>query len=171
MPRSILVAYASKHGSTQETAEAIAGMLRDEGLWAHTRRAAEIDDLWGYDGVVLAGSIYAGRWHTDARDFLKRHRQELAEVPVAIFAMGPKTSSEHDLGEARKQLDLNLKKLPDVRPVTIAIFGGVVDPAKLHFPFNKLPATDARDWDAIRSWSKEVAEAMLRTGKRTRVPV
>ena len=169
MPRSILVAYASKHGSTQETAEAIAGMLRDEGLWAHTCRAAEVADIWGYEGVVLGGSLYTGRWHADARDFLKRHHTALAGLPVALFAMGPKTSSDHDRAEARRQLDLNLKKLPDIRSASIAIFGGVVDPPKLHFPFNKLPKTDARDWEAIGRWAEEVAETM-RVSRRAAVP-
>jgi len=160
MPRTILVAYASKHGSTRETAEAIGGMLRDEGLWVETNEAAAVTSVFGYDGVVLGGSLYAGRWHGDSRAFLKRHGKQLESVPLAIFAMGPKSSSEDDLAGARKQLDQNLKKFPDVHPFSIAIFGGVIDPAKLHFPFSKLPATDARDWDAIRRWAEEVACAV-----------
>ena len=41
--------------------------------------------------------------------------------------------------------------------MSVAIFGGVIDPAKLHFPLNRIEAADARDWDAIRSWADEIA--------------
>jgi menaquinone-dependent protoporphyrinogen oxidase len=160
MPHTILVAYASKHGSTQETAEAISEILHAEGLWVETQEAAAVTSLFGYDGVVLGGSLYAGRWHPDARAFLKRYGTHLESVPLAIFAMGPKSSSEDDLAGARKQLDHNLKKFPGLHPVSIAIFGGVIDPEKLHFPFNRLPATDARDWDSVRRWADEVACAV-----------
>ena len=33
----------------------------------------------------------------------------------------------------------------------------LVKPESWRFPFNRLPAFDARDWDAIRGWSEEVA--------------
>jgi menaquinone-dependent protoporphyrinogen oxidase len=37
----------------------------------------------GYGLAVLGAPLYSGRWHRDAHRFLKRHRQELAGVPVA----------------------------------------------------------------------------------------
>jgi hypothetical protein len=39
------------------------------------------------------------------------------------------------------------------------VFGGVVDPTKLRFPLSRMPASDARDWDAIDGWAAEVATA------------
>jgi hypothetical protein len=42
-------------------------------------------------------------------------------------------------------------------PATVAIFGGVVDPTKLHFPFTHMQASDARDWNAVSSWAHELA--------------
>jgi hypothetical protein len=39
----------------------------------------------------------------------------------------------------------------------VAVFGGAIDPARLRFPFNRMPASDARDWDAIRTWTAEIA--------------
>ena len=44
--------------------------------------------------------------------------------------------------------------------VAVAIFGGVVDPRKLSFPFNHMPASDARDWEAIHAWTDEVADLL-----------
>ena len=47
----------------------------------------------------------------------------------------------------------------------VEIFGGVVDPRELHFPFSHMPATDARDWAEIESWAREIA-----SGFRVREP-
>ena len=118
--------------------------------------------LDGYDAVIVGGSIYAGRWHADARSFVKRFAAELRGMPVAVFAMGPKSSEPEDIASSREQLDLGLKKLPDVGACPIAIFGGVIDPAKLHFPFSRLPATDARDWHEIRMFAESFASAVRR---------
>jgi hypothetical protein len=43
----------------------------------------------------------------------------------------------------------------NVTPSLIAGFGGVVDPQSLRFPFNRLPAGDARDWEAIRRFAEQ----------------
>jgi menaquinone-dependent protoporphyrinogen oxidase len=157
MPRSVLVAYATKHGSTREVAQALAETLRDNGLQVDTRPAAEVDDVASYEGIVLGGSLYVGRWHPDALRFLERHLHALATLPVAVFAMGPRTAEEHDLADSLAQLERALAKVPAVEPFTVAVFGGVVDPTKLRFPFSRMPASDARDWDAIRAWGQVVA--------------
>jgi hypothetical protein len=51
------------------------------------------------------------------------------------------------------------RKVPEVHPAAVAIFGGVVDPKRLRFPFNRMPASDARDWASIRAWAGSVGEA------------
>ena len=156
----LLVAYGSKHGSTQEVALAIAQRLRKKGLEVELRRAAEVEDVTPFDGVVLGGALYFGRWHQEAARFLAKHSRELAEQPPAVFALGPKSADDHGLAESRAQLDKALAKVPEVKPRSIAVFGGVLDPAKLRFPLNRMPASDARDWDAIDEWADAVA-AML----------
>ncbi len=157
MNRRILVAYATKRGSTREVAESVAATLCALGLEAECRPAAEVEDLDGYAAVVLGGALYMGRWHADARDFLKRHRRLLAALRLAVFAMGPRTLAESDVEESHEQLDNALAMVPELEPVSVAVFGGVVDPAELRFPFNRMPASDARDWDAIHVWAQDVA--------------
>jgi menaquinone-dependent protoporphyrinogen oxidase len=153
----ILVAYATKRGSTREVAEAVAATLHGQGLAVEVRPARDVSDLSGYDGVVLGGALYTGRLHRDAREFLARHRNTLAVKPAAVFAMGPRTATEKDLAQSRAQLDRALAAVPEVEPQAVAIFGGVLDPAKQRFPFSRMAASDARDWEAIRRWAEEVA--------------
>ena len=157
---NVLVAYASKHGSTREVTEAVAARLADEGLAVDVLPAAAVESVAAYDAVVLGGALSMGRWHGDARAFLKRHRDALARLPVAVFAMGPLTLAEDEVAGSRAQLDKALGKVPAVQPTSVAIFGGVVDPAKLRFPMNRMPASDARDWDAIAAWASAVAAAL-----------
>jgi menaquinone-dependent protoporphyrinogen oxidase len=157
MTSSVLVAYATKRGSTQEVAEAIGESLAERGIEVDVRPAGEVRALAGYTGVVLGGALYMGRWHDDARAFLKPHRQALTALPTAIFAMGPRTLEPSEVAESRSQLDHALTKVPELEPVTTAIFGGVVDPAKLPFPLSHMPGSDARDWQAIEAWAGEVA--------------
>jgi menaquinone-dependent protoporphyrinogen oxidase len=152
----LLVAYGSKHGSTKEVAEAIAAKVKSAGREVEVRRAAEVEDVRPYEGVVLGGSLYFGRWHGDAARFLSKHRRKLSELPVAVFALGPQTAAPEDLAESRAQLDKALRKVPEVEPRSIAVFGGVIDPAKLRFPLSRMPASEARDWDAVEAWADEI---------------
>lgn len=153
MEGTVLVAYATKHGSTREVAEAVAARLREHGLHVELESANTTRELDGIEAVVLGGSLYMGRWHPDARRFLKRNRAQLAETPLAVFGMGPLTTEDKDVASARQQLEHALRKTPELEPRTVAIFGGVVDPDKLSFPFNHMPASDARDWDEIQRWT------------------
>ena len=158
----VLVAYASRAGSTREVANRVADRIDAAGLCVDVRPASEVTDLERYDGVVLGAALYMGRLHGDARRFLRRHRKRLARMPFAIFAMGPRTLDEDDVAGSRAQLQAALRKVPEVQPALDGIFGGVVDPAKLGFPFNRMPASDARDWTAIEEWA-DLAAALFRT--------
>jgi menaquinone-dependent protoporphyrinogen oxidase len=161
----MLVAYASKHGSTQEVAGAIAAALRELGHRVDLRPADEVKDIASYDAVVLGGSLYMGQWHREARRFLRRHRKQLAAGRVAIFALGPLHDTEREVTGSRRQLDRALGKVPEVKPVAVAIFGGRIDPGELRFPFSHMPQSDARDWDAIRLWAEGLPD-LLATKKR-----
>jgi Flavodoxin domain len=52
-PRRVLVAYATRHGSTREVAEEIATTLRERGLRVDLRPAAGCERLDEYAAVVI----------------------------------------------------------------------------------------------------------------------
>ena len=160
MSKPILVAYATKRESTHEVAEALAARMRARGAEVDVRTAAEVGTLKPYGAVVLGGALYAGRWHPDARRFLAHHREELEHMhmPVAVFAMGPLELKPADVESARRQLDRALAKEHELAPVSVTIFGGVIDPTKLRFPFTHMDAVDARDWQAIEAWADQLIE-------------
>jgi len=159
MSASILVAYATRYGSTQEVAEAVAAALREGGQAVDCQPAKNVRSLDGYGAVVLGAPLYMFHWHKDAKSFLSRHQQALMVRPVAVFAMGPLKDEAKDWQDVRAQLDKELLKFPWLTPVAAEVFGGKHDPAKLTFPHNlipalkQMPATDIRDWTAIRAWA------------------
>jgi menaquinone-dependent protoporphyrinogen oxidase len=153
MAADVLIVYASKHGSTEQVARGIGETLRSRGLTTAIQRAQEVMDLSGYRAVLIGGCIYTGRWHHDARDFLKRHRRDLERLPFAVFALGPGKDTPEDFAESRKQLDHALAHFPEIEARTVAVFGGVIDPEKLHFPFNRMERRDLRDWKEVRAWA------------------
>ena len=154
----VLVAYASKHGTTREVAEAIAATLREfNHLEVEIEDAARVHDIARYGAVVVGGGLYMGKWHADARQLLKRHRNELAERRLAVFGMGPDSLEESKVAESRRQLERALAATPELEPIAVTIFGGALMPETWRFPFNRLPAFDARDFDTIGSWAEEVA--------------
>ncbi len=163
MPASILVGYATRYGSTREVAEAIAATLSQGGLSVVCQPMQEVRALDGHDAVVIGAPLYMFRWHKDAMRFLSRHRQALAGRPAAVFALGPMNNVAKEFQDARAQLDKELAKHPWFAPAAIEVFGGKYDPATLRFPLSlmpalrQMPASDVRDWTAIRAWAGQLA--------------
>ncbi len=163
MSASVLVAYATRYGSTQEVAEAVAATMRERGLAVDIQPMRDVQSLDQYRAVVLGAPLYMMHWHKNALHFLKRHRAALTQRPVAIFALGPFHAEEKEYQEVRRQLEKELAKFPWLTLAEIAIFGGKFDPQKLTFPHNLVPAlksmpgSSVRDWTAIRAWASDLA--------------
>ncbi len=169
MSASVLVGYATRYGSTQEVAEAVAATLRERGLEVDIGPMRKVRTLDQYRAVVLGAPLFWNGWHGDARSFLSRHREALTQRPVAIFALGPFHSpiDEKEWQYSREQLEKELAQFPWLTPVALELFGGKMDPAKLRFPYNlpanplkQMPPTDIRDWTAIRTWASNLAATL-----------
>lgn len=159
----VLVAYASKHGSTREIAEVIGESLRETGLEVDVRAAAEVDDLGPYDAVVLGSALYSAHWQRDANRFVRRHRAELPQRPVWLFSSGPL-----DWSADRADIPLAEHVARDVEPIGARghrTFGGRLLPDTPGIEPHILathPTGDFRNWTAIRAWAREIAGALER---------
>ncbi|GAA4607349.1 menaquinone-dependent protoporphyrinogen oxidase [Actinoplanes octamycinicus] len=147
----ILVAYATKRGSTQEVAEAVATAATAAGAQARVLPARAVENSladWGL--VILGAPIYSGRWHRDAHRFLARHRDELDRMPVAVFGLGPRRDDEEAWRRSSEQLERALARRSWLVPVSVGLFGGA-DP-----PGGRRPRRDLRDWAEIGDWTRKV---------------
>jgi menaquinone-dependent protoporphyrinogen oxidase len=163
----VLVAYATRYGSTKQAAEGIAAALRKAGMDADLKPLRTVRTLEGYRGVVLGAPLFMFRWHNDALSFLSRYRKALETQPVAIFALGPThvPYDEKEWRDSRAQVDKELEKFPWLHQVALEIFGGRYDPAKLGLPIRWLagdtPATDLLDEKAIRAWAVKIKPCLV----------
>ncbi|HET6861364.1 MAG TPA: flavodoxin domain-containing protein [Streptomyces sp.] len=159
MPSSALVAYGSTNGSTAQVAEVIAETLRVEGITAEARPAKEVTDLTSYQTVVVGGGLYAGRWHKDARRFVRRHRCELPRRQVWLFSSGPldASASERDIPPVpgvRRAMD----RIGAREHIT---FGGCLKEGAKGFIAGKIVSSgkggDFRDFAQIEAWARGIA--------------
>ena len=157
---NVLMAYATKNGSTRQVAESITAALREAGAQVTAPPARAVrESVSGYDLIVLGAPLYSGRWHRDAHRFLKCHRRELAAVPVAVFGMGPRNDTEEAWQHSRAQLDRALAKRGWLNPVAVTVFGGVDPPGR-----GKRPR-DLRNWQTIHSWATDTLATTIQTGQ------
>ncbi|MFE1863547.1 flavodoxin domain-containing protein [Streptomyces anandii] len=162
MAEKVLVAYGSANGSTAQIAEAVARTLREDGLDAEALPAGQVSAVSAYDAVVVGGGLYAGRWHKDARRFVRRHRRSLSGRPVWFFSSGPldASASERDIppvpGVRRAMARLDVSEH--------ATFGGRLEEgakgrmARMIVKQGK--GGDFRDFPAIEAWADRIAGQM-----------
>ncbi|WP_306334090.1 flavodoxin domain-containing protein [Streptomyces sp. KL118A] len=167
MPSKVLVAYGTTNGSTARIAEAIADVLRRNGLRAEAIPARSVADVGSYDGVVLGGALYAGRWHKDARRFARRHRRALATRPLWLFSSGPldATASQREIPPVRGAKAV-LFRLDAEEHRT---FGGCLQEGAKGFIARKIVDSgkggDFRDFTQIEGWAQRIADASSRWGQ------
>jgi menaquinone-dependent protoporphyrinogen oxidase len=163
MEPMVLVVYATRYGSSEEVALAVADVLRESGLSADLQPAANVTSVDGYSAVVLVAALYMFRLHKEAKRFLERNHVGLAALPVALFVLGPVNKVAKEFAAAGDQLDKELAKFPWLKPVVKPIVGGRFDPASLGFPLKylpalrKMPVSNALDFAAIREQTRELA--------------
>jgi menaquinone-dependent protoporphyrinogen oxidase len=165
----ILIAYATAAGSTGEVAEAIGKTLRGQGATVDVCRAKQVEDVSGYDAVVLGTGVRAGRTYAEAGRFLAAHQPALSQVPVAGFVvcLSVRDSAGPGCPEAEGYLDALFAQAPGIELVSKGLFAGAVDYAKLPWllgvilkRFKKEPGGDYRDWAAIETWTSNLPSAL-----------
>lgn len=169
--RPILVAYATRAGSTREVAEAIGQSLSEHGTRAEVRLVTDVTDLRPYRAVILGSAVHTGKWLPEAVKFVEQHRADLAMIPLVYFlvcATLREDTPEHHC-EVLAYLD-PVRAL--VQPLEVGLFAGKIDAD--HLPFlermmvkvTRSPHGDWRDWAAIHEWAGELAERLDPKGER-----
>jgi menaquinone-dependent protoporphyrinogen oxidase len=157
----VLVAYATKSGSTAGIAEAIADELRKMGVEADVHEVSEVRDLAAYGAVVLGSAVYIGRWRKEALRFGSRFSGELSRKPVWLFESGP-TDASADEGKA-VPAKAAAKLAAEIGARQHVIFGGkfaaenVGDfTRRMIENGDKSPYGDFRNFDRIRGWARAI---------------
>ena len=158
----ILVTAASKHGATDEVADAIARRIEASGITVDRLAPADVTSVSGYDAVVVGSAVYILQWMPEAHDFMERFKDELPVGRVWSFSVGmngvPKHSEQDGNRVGPLLTHVNCRELrtfpgrykPELlslRERSVARLAGVVE-------------GDFRDWDAIEAWADGIAAAL-----------
>ena len=166
----VLVAVASKHGSTRGIGEMIAAELRSMNIDADVEELSEASTIGAVDAAVIGSAVYLGHWLPEAIAFIRQQEAGLRPIPVWLFSSGP-------LGEDQPHPPGDPHHLDEMMMTDRArghrCFSGRLDREQLGLGERLLvkavhaPTGDFRDWDAIRDWAKEIGQTLLSGGSGT----
>ena len=157
---TVLVAYASKHGSTQGIAERIAEKLQQMGKQAEARPVDDVKDPGSFEALVIGSAIYYGSWMKEAIEFVHRNETILAGRPVWLFSVGPLSV---DFMDDEQQPKEKAEFQEALKPRDHRVFFGALDHNNLSFTERMMtkavraPEGDYRNWDAIDAWAESIA--------------
>jgi menaquinone-dependent protoporphyrinogen oxidase len=179
-----LIAYGTRYGATAGTSEEIAKILRNEGIDTKTANLKEekIKDITEYDLIIVGSGMKMGKWVNEPQDFLKQFQKELNQKKLAIFVSSMQTLAEKQ-GKTQEEGACSAQEVTEkvvaeysLKPITIGIFGGVINYNKMGFFERKVMGFlkpqlekdgfketepgcyELRNWGEIRNWTKELAE-------------
>lgn len=179
-----IVAYATRYGATKGTSDEIALVLQQNNFDVNVVNVKEekIKDISDYQLVLIGSGMALGNWVNEAEDFVKRFRKDFEGKKLALFisSLTPieEKQGKPDLVAKIRKIGLEDKILKyNLKPVSVGIFGGVIDYNKLSFLLRKgmevgyksalqrhgfkeveSGVYDLRDWNEIHNWAKELAK-------------
>ena len=167
MTNRILVAYASRTGSTAGVADAIGKVLADEGMRVEVLHMQDVKDLSIYDAVVAGSAIRRKAWLPEAMQFIRTNQKELRAKPCAVFLVCMTLAIPN--GEKyRSHISTWLDPVRTlVKPVSAGLFAGGLDISKVEtlrerlmfrisVMFGVWKEGDHRNWNAINEWAVQL---------------
>lgn len=166
----VLIAYASRCGSTGDLAMAMAGELCGLGAAVDVRLVENIKDISPYQAVMVGSAIRRGRWLSEATAFVKTHQAALGRLPLAFFVAC--LTMRDDTPENRQKVLAYLEPLrkaaPGLNPLAVGLFAGALDFGKLSFMDKTVMEArgaaegDYRDLPAVKAWAAGLAPGLLK---------
>jgi menaquinone-dependent protoporphyrinogen oxidase len=164
---TVLVAYASRHGATEEIAARVASRLAGSGATVVLRRVDDVDNLDSYDAVVFGAPVYDQSWPPEADRFVAQHGKALAERPLWLFSVGAFGDTRRLIGSVTHREPKGIAEIrAGIRPREYRVFQGVV--RKHQWPlwsrvfFHAFGGRfgDHREWPVIEAWADGIADAL-----------
>jgi menaquinone-dependent protoporphyrinogen oxidase len=168
MPASVLIAYATRGGSTCEVAQTLGAAFQEADMSSQILSVEQVRSIPTGTILVLGAPLYMGRFPKEFYRFLHAHHADLAASQCWCFVLGPTRTEPADFAAAKQQALRQFARFGWFHPVEIQVFGGRWNVATLSFPFSlarylpmnplgKIPPSDIRDWPAIRAWAQGIA--------------
>jgi len=166
----VLVAAASRHGSTELIADCIHEELEYSGCQAELADPDGVTSLADYDAVVLGSAVYAGHWLKPAKRLVTRLEGQLRGKPVWLFSSGPISGranlSEPPADAAEISARLGAKEH--------RVFDGRIERDQLGFGerlrLRGAASSDDRDWLEIGRWARSIATSLHEQGSARQAP-
>jgi menaquinone-dependent protoporphyrinogen oxidase len=160
---NVLVAYASRYGSTRQVAERIALELTQSGRTAEAAPLTAELDLGKYDAFVIGSAVFYGKWMQEAVEFVRNNAGLISTRPVWLFSSGPLGGVMKERGSAIPMEIPELERI--VRSRGHRIFFGRLERQSLGRLDGFVAKVvgiqgDFRDWDDIAGWAAEIAHAL-----------
>ena len=155
----VLVTWGSKRGGTEGIGRLIGESLVRQGFAVTAAPAAEVTNLDGVEAAVVGGALYANRWPSSVRRFVKHRTQALRGMPVWFFSSGPlDDSADRDALPATSQVAVLAERVGAKGHVT---FGGRLEPNAKGFVASSMAKKHSGDWrnpERIRAWATELGK-------------
>jgi len=162
MDKKILITYASKAGSTAETAARMGEMLAKQNAQVDVLPVDKVGNLSAYQAVLLGSAIRMGQLLPEVVKFVEVNQAALQQKSFNVFFLC--MTLEKDTPENRQTVSAYLEPVRTlVKPASEGMFAGVMEPKKLSLlermmmKAMKTPVGDFRNWEQINAWAQSAA--------------
>ncbi len=167
MVKNVLVAYATRAGSTREIAESIGKILTESGIEADVLPVKKVRSIETYDAVVLGTAVRFGMLMSEMVRFVRKKKTALSMCPVAAFAVCLSMKKETPEHHIKAEFFLDPIKR-EIMLISEGLFAGKMDYSRLGFiakfivkKMVQSPEGDFMEPQKIEEWTQELAEHLL----------
>ena len=166
MEERVLIAYASRLGSTRRVAESIGNILKDAEIDVDVKNVNDVDDISSYTSVIIGSAAKSGKLLTEARKFAVKFKNDIKKLKTAYFTVC--LTEPYDDVKSFMNAEYSLEPLKEIKePVCLGLFAGKPDIKSLRWFLRhilrkaKTEEAEVGNWDDIESWADELKYKLL----------